>query len=160
MEHLKHKDSFKEIINIFKEGYNTPGKAFVWAKVFNMWSIFALGSIFLIALLISSFLFFKGLHTKQESVDNEAHVLSSHLEDTITFMDIGRRSLEKRQSLLNVLMQSSIEPTSQSSSQTVLEQKLKTLQSLLLSCIEARQMFISALAEAKNPLLNTDLSHL
>ena len=96
-----NKDSFKGVIGIFKKGYNAPSKAFVWAKALNEWGRIGIGAlIFLVVAGLVLVAVFSQSYQKQALMDQVGQNLSSSLSDTVSFIDIGKRSLEKREELL------------------------------------------------------------
>lgn len=84
--------------------------------------------------------------------------IASQLGETISFIDIGKRSLEKREGILKEFMEATNISYSQLIDQKDIQNKLTLFSGLLESCRAARRIFVDALAKGKNPLLNPDIS--
>jgi hypothetical protein len=99
-----NKDSFQQLISLFKEGYNTPGKTFIWAKALNEWK--RLGGIGITVLILSLIFFAVSKEFRQEAMvkDNAVSSIASKVDETMSFVEVGRGSLEKREELLKELM--------------------------------------------------------
>lgn len=150
-----NKNSFQQLITLFKEGYKSSSKTFVWAKALNEWK--RLGGIGITVFILCLIFFVVSKEFRQEAMvkDSAVSSIASKVNETMSFIEVGRRSLEKREELLRELMQ--VEENWAGSSQNAKEKKLNALSSLLENCREARRYFMNEFSKVKDPRLNPEI---
>jgi hypothetical protein len=150
-----NKDSFQQLITLFKEGYKSSSKTFVWVKALNEWK--RLGGIGFTVLILCLIFLAVSKEFRQEAMvkDSAVSSIASKAYETMSFIDVGRRSLEKREELLKELMQA--EENWADTSQDTKEKKLNFLSSLLENCREARRYFMNEFSKVKDPHLNSEI---
>jgi hypothetical protein len=159
MDKPKSQNSLKEIATLFEENYNSPTKAFIWAKVLSEWGrIIFCGLLFLIVTVGIFLTVFVEFRKNQATINNATLNVSSHLKEVIHFVDIGKRSMEKREEILKNLMETVNISGSQPLDQKTIEQKLSVLLPLLKNCKDSRRAFISEFSESKNPQMHPEVS--
>jgi len=159
MSKLKSQDSLKDALDLFKGDYQSPTKALIWAKVLSEWGRIIFGGILFLIVTLGIFVTVFVEFRKDQAIMNNATLnISSHLKEVINFVDIGKRSMEKREEILKELMETVNVSTSQALDQKTIERKLSALSPLLKSCRDVRRSFIREFSESKNPQLNPEVS--
>jgi len=159
MSKPQNQDALKEVINVFKEDYKSPIKAFAWAKVINEWGRIIFGGIifFIVAMIIFVPLLVE--YRKEHAIMNSAsRNVANHLTEIIKFIDIGKRSIEQRNTILAELMQTIDVSADQPLDQGTIDGKLSNLASILKRCRDARRAFIGNFSDSKNPHVNPEVS--
>ena len=146
-----NKDSFKQLIGIFKEGYQGPGKTFAWGKAFNEWDRFGVGAIALLVVCLVFLSAFLELRREHRMIDKAGHILSLQLNEVMTFIDIGKRSFEAREELLKELM-----PLVAFAGPP--HGKMPLLSVLLERCRQTRHTFVGAFSKVQNPFLDPEVA--
>lgn len=159
MEKSNSQRPLKEIVELFKGEYNKPTKAWVWAKAIKEWASVLIG-IFVVLIVSGVFilpLFYE--YNKESARTRKATAtLTPHLKEIMSYIDIGKRSMEARGQILKALMEFASISSEGASSQTTIEKQVSLLSSLSKECKASRKAFLSALGSVKNPRLNAELS--
>ena len=159
MSKPQNQDALKEVINVFKEDYKSPIKAFAWAKVINEWGrIIFVGIIFFIVIMIIFVPLLVEYRKDHAVMKNATRNVANHLTEIIKFVDIGKRSMEQRNTILAELMQTIDVSAGQHLDQKIIDGKLSNLASILKRCRDARRAFIGDFSESKNPHANPEVS--
>ncbi len=159
MDKPKNQDSLKEIATLFNGDYNSPTKAFIWAKVLSEWGKIIFGGLLFLIVTLGIFLTVFVEFRKDQAIMNKATLnISSYLKEVMNFVDIGKRSMEKREEILKELMETVSVFVDQALDQKTIERKLSVLSPFLKKCRDARRTFIVEFSEGKNPLLNPEVA--
>ncbi|OJW54924.1 MAG: hypothetical protein BGO67_05050 [Alphaproteobacteria bacterium 41-28] len=158
MSNSKNQTSIEKIVDFFKEDYNVPAKAFVWAKAVKEWGFFLLWGIFFLLVFLLIIFSRSGPDLETSGYSRDHQNVVSHLPDIIKFMDVTKNSVNKRQEIYTSLRETIDLYKDDRLEQKNIEQKLRTLSHDLNICNSARSTFISRFSKLKNPLENPGIA--
>ena len=175
-----NQDSLNTALSLFKEGYESPTKALIWAKAVKEWAGIVVGGFFVgFILLFLLLILIVAIREQNEitpatqstphtivhsaepgSVDQQAiaeQKIEPHIKVLLTFMAVTVKSLTKRQEIFESLLSATSHVYGDD--QKALEQKLTSLATLARRCTAERGKFVSHIAKNSNPF-EADIFHM
>lgn len=153
MNKTRNQDVMKEVLNIMKEDYKTPGKVLLWAMAIGQWIviIFFAGIILFVVLSFVAGLMkerrtneIKSEYAAQEKRIEERFARLDHI---IKFLEVSADSINDRQTMLDNLAKLTSSSLNDKSDSATLEQRGKALSIELINCNKLKEKYEKALSK-------------
>jgi hypothetical protein len=151
MDKSQKQDSLKEMIDILKGDYNLPVKLWVWGKIIKEWAGIIIGIIIFLSIALFIVLAIREAQKEANEKNGAQYAAVLPMKDIVAFMATCQRSINKRQEVLESLMQTIQMYAGRELEKESVEQKLHALSNTLSRCNTNRRIIISEFERASNP---------
>jgi hypothetical protein len=158
MSKSQKQDSFQEMLDIVKGDYNVPAKLWVWSKVIQEWAGLIIGGIIFFLVVLFVVFLIRGGSSRIEYVNSSQQTVLLPMQDIVTYMAVGQRSINKRQEIFRSLMKTLSLYTNNRLDQKDVERKVRTVSTIANTCNTARRRAIREFMRITNPFEDPNVS--